>query len=343
MLPKLPHRIVTKKFLSIDDVSAIQRLAALCERYEHTRLRISWGMLQTRPGDFPLDFLYYDDGKIVGYIALDDRGVETKELFGMVHPAYRRQGIFQSLFEAALDTCRSRGVKRLVLVCERASPSGQAFVKSLGATYDFSEHEMVLTDFSPRGQFDDRLSVRVAGVQDIEALVFVQSAAFNDPEAVVRRRITRFMMNPLCRYYLVSIPFRSVCREENLDHGENAPMPTVPHDMNASSGMASKKSNKITLGEESVGCEEPVGSLRLELDDEIGIYAFGIHPAYRGRGYGRQMAEEVIHRIRADPATSQKAVMLDVEIDNIHALSLYHSCGFQIRATYDYYNCYIRS
>src|SRR5215470_13996455 len=150
---KFLHGIVTKKFLSTDDISAIQRLAAICEGYEHTRLRISWSMLQTRPGDFPLDFLYYEDGKLVGYIALDDLGVETKELFGMVHPAYRRQGIFQRLFQAALDICRLRGVRRLILVCERASPSGQAFVKWVGATYDFSEHEMVLADFSPRGQF----------------------------------------------------------------------------------------------------------------------------------------------------------------------------------------------
>src|SRR5579859_4487198 len=134
---KLPHGIVTKKILSIDDISSIQRLAVTCEGYEHTRLRISWGMLQTRPGDFPLDFLYYDNGKIVGYIALDDRGVETKELFGMVHPAYRRRGIFRSLFRTALDMCRLQAVKHLVLVCERASPSGRAFVKSVDAAYDF--------------------------------------------------------------------------------------------------------------------------------------------------------------------------------------------------------------
>jgi ribosomal protein S18 acetylase RimI-like enzyme len=237
----------------------------------------------------------------VGYIALDDRGVETKELFGMVHPAYRRRGIFQVLFEAAKDICRSRGVKHLVLVCERASPTGQAFVRSVGANYDFSEHEMVLTDFCPRHQFDDRLSFRFADLNDIEALAFVQAAAFGDPEEAVRRRIATNMMRPDCLY-----------------------------------GLA-------LLGEKPLGCEEPVGSLRFELEGEIGMYAFGIHPAYRGRGYGRQMLEEAVHKIRADQDTSQKAIMLDVETDNLHALNLYRSCGFQIRATYNYYNFYIQS
>lgn len=301
MPQKFPHGIITKKFLSIDDISSIQRLAAICERYEHTRLRINWSMLQTRPGDFPLDFLYYDDGKIVGYIALDDLGIETKELFGMVHPAHRRRGIFQSLFQSALDVCRLQGVKHLMLVCEQASPSGQAFIKSVGAAYDFSEHEMVLAKFSPRGQFDDHLSVRVAGEEDINALVFVQSAAFDDPEPVVHQRVARYIADPSARYFLA------------------------------------------LFGESSVGCKEPVGSLRLELGNEIAIYAFGIHPSYRGLGYGRQMLEEAIYQLRADRNTSQKAIVLDVETDNIHALSLYHSCGFHIRATYDYYNCFIKS
>jgi ribosomal protein S18 acetylase RimI-like enzyme len=292
------HGIVTKKILSADDISALQQLVKICERHEHLRMRISWGMLQTRPGDFPLDFLYYDDGKIVGYLALDDRGIESKEMFGMVHPAYRRQGIFRSLFLTAVDICRGRGVKHLVLTCERASPSGQAFVKAVGAAYDFSEHEMVLTDFRPRAQFDDRLTVRLATMDDIDALTTVQCAAFNDREATVRWRITSLMTNPLCQYYIA------------------------------------------TLQEKSSGREEPVGALRLELDDEIGIYAFGVHANYQGRGYGRQILEHVINHVRE---TSQKGIMLDVETDNSRAFNLYRSCGFHVRATYDYYKSHIQS
>jgi ribosomal protein S18 acetylase RimI-like enzyme len=296
-------------------------------------------MLQTRPGDFPLDFLYYDDGQIVGYVALDDRGVEAKELFGMVHPAYRRRGIFRSLFHAAKDACRLLGVRRQVLVCEHSSTSGRAFVKSVRASYNFSEHEMVLTDFSPHYQFDDRLSVRVADASDIEALAFVQAAAFGDPEAVVYQRIETFIRKSQYRYYLLQLPFQlpfqSLNRENPLHREENPP--PMPPDMDNSNKTMHNRSNIFARG------GEPVGSLRLELGDEIGIYAFGIHPAYRGQGYGRQMLEEVIHQIRTGQDTSQKAIVLDVETDNVHALSLYHSCGFQIRATYDYYNCYIKS
>ena len=90
-----------------------------------------------------------------------------------------------------------------------------------------------------------------------------------------------------------------------------------------------------TFGEESVGCEEPVGMLRLhEMKESVGIYGFGVLPDYRGRGYGRQMLEEAIRIVQAN---SQKTIMLDVETDNLNAIGLYRSCGFEMKTTYDYF------
>jgi ribosomal protein S18 acetylase RimI-like enzyme len=89
------------------------------------------------------------------------------------------------------------------------------------------------------------------------------------------------------------------------------------------------------FGEEGLSCREPVGVLRLdEFGDEIGIYAFGVLPEYRRRGYGRQMLEEIIREIRAK---SQKTIKLEVDTRNTAAINLYRSCGFVIRTTYNYY------
>lgn len=46
------------------------------------------------------------------------------------------------------------------------------------------------------------------------------------------------------------------------------------------------------------------------------------------------MLEAVIRKIQAE---SQKGIMLDVDTENTIAIGLYRSCGFQVRATYDYY------
>jgi len=82
--------------------------------------------------------------------------------------------------------------------------------------------------------------------------------------------------------------------------------------------------------------EEAIGCLRLdEMEDEVGIYGFVVRPEHRGRGYGRQILEETIRIIRAEGG---KEITLEVETDNINAIGLYRSCGFQVKTTYDYYS-----
>ena len=86
--------------------------------------------------------------------------------------------------------------------------------------------------------------------------------------------------------------------------------------------------------------QEPIGCLRLdETADSVGIYGFVVRPEYRGRGYGRQLLESVIRTIQAK---SQRPITLEVETNNTNAIGLYQSCGFEVKATYDYYNLDIR-
>ena len=86
--------------------------------------------------------------------------------------------------------------------------------------------------------------------------------------------------------------------------------------------------------------QEPIGCLRLdEMDNEVGIYGFIVRPEYRGRGYGRQILEEVI---RTAQAQSSRGIMLEVETNNTNAIGLYCSCGFEVKTTYDYYDLAMR-
>ncbi|HLZ56162.1 MAG TPA: GNAT family N-acetyltransferase [Ktedonosporobacter sp.] len=284
--------LVARQTLSAEELTAIKQLTAICEDYERLYMRLSWGMLQTRSGKQAEDFLYYVDNQLVGYLAMDGHGTETRELVGMVHPDHRREGIFRTLLTAAQTECQRHGVQRLVLICEHSSRSGKAFVEAIKANYDTSEHEMILEHFRERAAFDDRLVLRPADDSDVEGLVtIVQSDGLSEEEA--RRWVKRVLSEPISQTYIA------------------------------------------TFGVEGVSCGEPIGTLRVDNWDELaGIYGFVVLPAYRGRGYGRQMLEEVIRSIRA---TSQKTIMLDVDTNNINAIGLYRSCGFAIKTTYDYY------
>jgi ribosomal protein S18 acetylase RimI-like enzyme len=90
-----------------------------------------------------------------------------------------------------------------------------------------------------------------------------------------------------------------------------------------------------TYGGEGVSRAGPVGTLRVEeMPTELGIYGFFVRPEYRGRGYGRQILEQAVAAIRE---SSPKPIMLEVDANNFTALNLYHSLGFTIERTYEYY------
>jgi ribosomal protein S18 acetylase RimI-like enzyme len=185
--------------------------------------------------------------------------MDEKEVIAMVHPDFRRKGIFAALLATVREECQQREIPRLLLICEQSSRSGQGCANAIGAKLDFSEHEMVLENFQERLIFDERLSLHEAGRGDIDAIAAVLSASFNDPEPLVTANLLkRFVQEPRPRVYLATFDAGELSRKE--------PVGTLRLD---------------------------------EFDGVIGIYGFGIVPDYRGRGYGRQMLEDTIRMIRA--------------------------------------------
>jgi ribosomal protein S18 acetylase RimI-like enzyme len=251
-------------------------------------------MLQARPGNRVYDFLWYEQGILVGYLALMAfMSDEECELVSVVHPDFRRRGIFRALLEEAKRELRPREGKRFILTCEHSSQSGQACVRAVDATLDFSEHEMVLGTFHERLAYDDRLVFQAASSEDLPVIASLFAIDRHESEENSLHRVQQIAARPRQQFYLA------------------------------------------TFGDEQLGCHEPVGTLRLlDLDTQFGIYGFIVHPDYRGRGYGRQMLQEIIHIARDK---SDKPIMLDVDVTNERALGLYRSVGFETRATYDYY------
>lgn len=82
-----------------------------------------------------------------------------------------------------------------------------------------------------------------------------------------------------------------------------------------------------------------IGKIRLAMEEGNGtIYGFGVLPELRGRGYGREILElSIMELLRNDP----EKIILEVACENERALNLYKSCGFEIKAVYDYYSTLI--
>ncbi len=294
MIPSEKQGIFAKETLTEDEIAEIQQLVTLVETSEYLHMRLFvMDMLKLRSGNDTFDFLYYEQGQLVGYLGIDNYGTREKAIVGMVHPDHRRKGIARLLLQAAKEEGRHSGIEQLVLMCERASTSGTAFAQAVHAKLDYSEHEMVLGTFQERLVFDERITIRQAiNPDDVPALVTIMATDMGDAQA--QQYVAEMIKLNNQRFYL------------------------------------------MTFGGPDLGCDEPIGSLRLvSLSEDTGIYGFVVRPEYRGKGYGRQLLQEVIRILHSE---SSKGIILEVDVNNTNALGLYLSLGFEIKTTYDYYN-----
>jgi ribosomal protein S18 acetylase RimI-like enzyme len=130
--------------LSEQQLSAIEQLAKRCEQFEKLSMKLNWSQLRRRPFDEVNDFLYYVDGKLVGYLALYGFGKREVEISAMVDPGYREHGIFKALLSASRQVVKERSIPDLLFICERTSGSGQTTIRTIGAKYQFTEYKMRL-------------------------------------------------------------------------------------------------------------------------------------------------------------------------------------------------------
>jgi len=187
--------------LDASELAEIKQLAELCNQHEGLDLKLNWSTLRSRPVDTVNDFLFYADGQLVGFLPLFSFNAQEGEISGMVHPAYRRRGIFTQLFEAARQESVSRGLSTLLLIVEQASPAGQAFAKGLSTTYDHSEYKMVLGEPQLSAVLSERLLFRVARSADLPLLSRITAQAFAMPDDAIN--YTDQLLGQPNQYYYV--------------------------------------------------------------------------------------------------------------------------------------------
>ena len=91
-----------------------------------------------------------------------------------------------------------------------------------------------------------------------------------------------------------------------------------------------RKAYIVLLGNESIGMMRV-----LEIGEKGACFhGFSILPEHQGRGYGRQILQETVRMTREQGRVEQE---LDVEVENLNALGLYQSCGFETTSGYDFY------
>jgi ribosomal protein S18 acetylase RimI-like enzyme len=197
--------IYKKWTLNDAELAEIEQLARICQEHESLDLRINWDALRLRTGDLASDLMYYRDDLLIGFFTLDGPGTEEAEGTGMVHPSYRRQGVFRALVDAAREECRKSNTESLILFFDHRSAAAIAFAEAIGAQHDFSEHNMRLEQGRGLPPIEQRLDFRKADSDDAAAIAAILATDFEADSDQLRQNVTRNMRSPIYQYYIAAL------------------------------------------------------------------------------------------------------------------------------------------
>jgi mycothiol synthase len=318
--------IKLKEHLDLEDYNQISELQQICSQTDGITLKLELDYKlaaatdnnSVKPGINNInEFMCFDGKQLVGYIGIccfPGAGMQL-EITGMVHPDYRRLGVFTRLNELVLAECRKRHSNNILILCDKKSAGGQSFIKKLGAAvYKNSEYEMYLQQEDPEPE--EKL---LCGIK-------FKKAVNSDAYEIARQ-------NEI--YFGDDHPDDEEASKNNL---------LLPDDEEA-------LKNDLLLPEEeekrgmviylAIKDDKIIGKVHLETNPTVsGIYGLGILPEYRGRGYGRAVLLMAVKKLKEEKARN---IMLQVAAENATALKLYKSCGFMETSTMDYFELNINA
>lgn len=147
-------------------------------------------------------FAWFGD-RLVGYIGICGFGGSTMEVNGMVEPDFRKHGIFTSLFESVKEEWLRRSTLPMLLLTDRKSTEGQAFVRKTGAVHAHSEFEMFLdTNKNTVSSTSERIILRKATNEDAKDVAYQNGIYFGEsmedkplimPEEEAKRGLTIYI------------------------------------------------------------------------------------------------------------------------------------------------------
>lgn len=184
MKKSLNTSIKIKEKLTQKDYDEIHHLESICLKKDQTSLKLELDYKLSRgkwDGEILKannEFMYHENNLLIGYIGICQFGGSALEINGMVHPDFRRRGVFKELYGSVKEEFNKRDSDKILLLSDHHSLSGQEFIKTTGAIYDYSEYEMYLKNTVNQTQFSNKIILRRATNEDAREIA-LQNAIYS--------------------------------------------------------------------------------------------------------------------------------------------------------------------
>ncbi|MRN52552.1 GNAT family N-acetyltransferase [Paenibacillus monticola] len=183
------YQISKMQDFSNPQIEQIRWLEHLCKISDNSSLRVGIESLKEIDGDKA--FLCQIDNQLIGFLSWYTSDGMEANINGMVHPDFRRKGIFHGLLKHAASDMQIHDIQTRRFRIPSNSKPGIDCIKHLGANLTTSEFSMILNRLQTVGPLRSNLVLRLEEAQDLEFMITCSSQAFGDSEFWTRNYFAR--------------------------------------------------------------------------------------------------------------------------------------------------------
>ena len=183
----LNQAIYLKEYICEKEYKDISQLNEIISLNDKTNLKLELVYKLNRPKHFNIglkdinEFFYYINDVLVSYLGISNFEKNVGELTGMTSPNFRRNSIFEKLFELAIKSCIARNFDKVLLLSDGKSISGNKFIKAVGGIYNFSEYRMKLVKKNSLDNLGS-ITLRKAGILELKEIWEQTPTFFTDSQ-----------------------------------------------------------------------------------------------------------------------------------------------------------------
>ncbi|MCM3629730.1 GNAT family N-acetyltransferase [Paenibacillus glycanilyticus] len=177
------YQFIKMKDFSNHQIDQIRNLEQLCKTFDRSSLRVGIECLKEIDGDEAY-LCNNDDNQLIGFLSWHTSDGIEANINGMVHPDFRRQGIFHGLLKRAASDIQTYGIQTCCFRIPSDSEQGSDCIRHLGASLTLSQFSMLLNQLQTTGSSSHPdLVLRVGDDQDFEFMVTCFSQTFGNSES----------------------------------------------------------------------------------------------------------------------------------------------------------------
>lgn len=177
--------IITNR-LNASQTAHIAALEAECRQYDSLQGSIFLSAELNFDPELPCFYLLYNphnSEELIAFLSVFAPLSTEAEIYAYTAPAYRQQGCFNTLLEAALHTLQTWHIQDVLFVYEPGSAAVPAVLDSLYAAWQYSEYLMTRTVMPDKPLLPPTLCLTEADKNDLPQLARLHALAFGETEA----------------------------------------------------------------------------------------------------------------------------------------------------------------